>query len=58
LVWYDTTYAVPAVRVMGEAKVAVCQPLGVSPEKVTRPRSVPVLVQRLPRCWPLFSTVL
>jgi hypothetical protein len=43
---------------MGEAKVAVCHPELVSFEKVTRPRSVPLLDQRLPRCWPLFTDVL
>jgi len=43
---------------MGEAKLATCQPALVSLANVTRPRRVPVLVQRLPRCWPLFGDAL
>jgi hypothetical protein len=49
---------VPALSAIDLEKVAVCHPERVSPEKVTRPRSVPVLVQRLPVCCPLFSGVL
>jgi hypothetical protein len=49
---------VPAVRETGEENVAVCQPELVSLVKVTRPKSAPVLVQRLPRCCPPFGAAL
>jgi hypothetical protein len=56
--WYDTTYALPAARVIGDARAAVCQPELVSWVNVTRPRRVPVLVHKLPVWVPLFSGVL
>jgi hypothetical protein len=58
LVWYETTYDPPAVRVTGEERAAVCHPELVSAAKVTRPRRVPELVHRLPVCVPLFSGAL
>ena len=43
---YDATYVVLAVTATGVAKVACCQPLAVSPVKVTVPSLVPVPVHR------------
>jgi hypothetical protein len=42
-----------AVILIGDEKFACCQPDAVSPLKVTVPRFVPVLVQRVPICVPV-----
>jgi hypothetical protein len=49
---------VPATRLTGVVRAAVCHPELVSEVKVTRDRRTPELLQRLPVWVPLFSTVL
>jgi hypothetical protein len=47
-----------ALIVMGLAKVAVCQPVAVSPVKVTVPRLPPAAVHRLPTWVPVLAAPL
>ena len=46
---------VPAVTGNGVEKLACCQPVAVSPVKVTVARRVPVLVQRVPVWVPVLA---
>jgi hypothetical protein len=48
-------YVVPAVMLTGDANVACCQPLADSLVNVAWARRVPVVVQRLPVCVPVFA---
>ncbi len=43
-----------ALRAMGVARVACCQPLAVSLVKRTEPSNLPAADQRLPVCEPMF----
>ena len=51
-------YVVPAASARGLANVAVCQPVAVSPVKVTLASRVPVDDQIDPRCTPVLPAPL